>query len=338
MKFPIEIINDDYADMLFIEIYPANICNYSCHYCHPGSNEGNKKFPEDYNLYTKNIDHLINVYKKYFNKKRIKMEISGGEPTLWPKLSSFVSHLKHSHSEIFCISLTTNASRTMRWWRENAKYFDEVHISLHAEGNISHIVNVADLIYKTTENHVAVNVILDPTNWEKSIGYLNSVVAHPTPWLVKSWLLIKDSVVRPDYTKEQLAEFQDRAKKIPPNDYIERMKNKGFISPPSITKMKFNDGTIEDYNKLTLKRTSNLNNYFGWSCNVGVDKISISFGDLNSSCGANYLFGLDTPLSLHDSNFIKKFNETLIRPTICRQILCGGCTRDLRIPKKKLGL
>ena len=93
-RTPIEIKNSEYDDLLAIDIYPTNICNYSCHYCHPGSNEGNHGFPKDFDLYVKNIDHLLNVYKENFNKKRIKIEISGGEPTLWPRVGDFSKHLK----------------------------------------------------------------------------------------------------------------------------------------------------------------------------------------------------------------------------------------------------
>lgn len=336
MRIPVEIQNSEYDDFLSVDIYLTNICNYSCHYCHPGLNEGDKRFPDDYNLFVKNLDHLLDIYKKDFNKKRIKIELSGGEPSLWPKIGEFSRHLKNTHSEIECLSITTNASRTMRWWEENAKFFDEVHITLHSEGNPKHIIDIADYIYFNTENHVAINVVLDPTKWDLTTSYLETVVSHPTRWLVKTWLLINGTTIRDDYTKEQLENFHDRVKKKPPEEYIKRMEIKGFISKPSVTKMIFDDGSIEDFVKLTLKRMPGKNNYQGWSCNVGVDRISLMFGNLIASCGADYLFDLDKPLSLYDKNFIEKFNSKLIKPTICREITCGGCTKDLRIPKIKL--
>ena len=107
IRTPIEIQNSDHDDLLCIDIYPTNICNYSCHYCHPGSNEGNHGFPKDFDLYVKNIDHLLNVYKENFNKKRIKIEISGGEPTLWPRIGDFANHLKLNH-------------RLIRRWRQQS--------------------------------------------------------------------------------------------------------------------------------------------------------------------------------------------------------------------------
>lgn len=336
MRNPVEIQNSEYDDFLSVDIYLTNICNYSCHYCHPGLNEGDKRFPKDYDLFVKNVDHLLDVYKTYFNKKRIKIELSGGEPTLWPRVGDFANHLKSTHPEIECLSITTNASRTMRWWEENAKFFDEVHITLHAEGRPRHIIDVADYIYLNTDSHIAVNVVLDPTKWELTSQYLEEVVSHPTPWLVKTWLLVNGATVRSDYTQEQLDQFHDRVKKKPPEEYIKRMEDKGFISKPSVTKMIFDDGSVEDFVKLTLKRMPGDNNYQGWSCNVGVDRISLMFGNLIASCGASYLFDLDKPLSLYDKNFIDKFSMDLVKPTICRELVCGGCTKDLRVPKIKI--
>jgi organic radical activating enzyme len=336
MRAPVEIQNSEYDDFLSVDIYLTNVCNYSCHYCHPGLNEGDKRFPTDYDLFVKNVDHLLNVYKENFNKKKIKIELSGGEPTLWPKVGEFARHLKETHPEIICIAITTNASRTIRWWKENAKFFDEVHISLHAEGNPQQVINVADYIYNNTNSHVAVNVILDPTNWSQCIDYLQTVVDHPTLWLVKSWLLVKGATVREDYTPEQLEEFQDRVKKIPPQEYITLMEERGFISKPSVTKMLFNDNSIEDFTKLTLKRMPGDNNYYSWSCNVGIDRFSLMFGNFIASCGATYLFDLDQPLSLYDKDFVNKFKPNIIKPTICRELVCGGCTKDLRVPKKKI--
>jgi organic radical activating enzyme len=338
MKIPVAIENKDYDDLLSIDIYLTNVCNYSCHYCHPGLNEGDKRFPKDYELFVRNVDHLLNIYKSQFNKKRIKIELSGGEPTLWPKIGDFARHLKTNHPEIICISIITNASRTLRWWEEHARYFDEVHISLHAEGDPFHIVKIADYVYNNTDNHVSVNVMLDPTNWDQCISYLNTVVEHQTPWLVKSWLLVKGATVRQDYTAEQLEMFEDRVKKIPPTEYIKKMEDRGFISKPSAAKMLFDDGSIEDFTKLTLKRMPGDNNYQGWICNVGVDRVSLMFGKLIASCGATYLFNLEEPLSLYDDKFIDKFNSSIITPVICRELVCGGCTKDLRIPKKRIDL
>lgn len=335
MKSPIEILNSDYDDSMTVDITLSNICNYSCHYCHPGSNEGTDPFPKNYEVFVKNLDHLLEIYKTEFNKKRIKVELTGGEPTLWPKLDCFARHLKLNHPEIFCLQVTTNASRTLRWWKDNSKVFDEIHISLHKEADTEKVIEIADYIYYETGSFVSVNVILDPTDWDRSLNYLNKMVVHPTPWLVKSWLLVDGTTIRSDYTPEQLEQFEDRVKKKPPDDYIESMLEKGFISKPSNTKIVYDDGSVEDFVKLTLKRNPGDNNFNGWACNVGIDRISIIFGNLLASCGARYLYNIEPPFSLYSEDFINRFSKEIIHPTTCREISCGSCTKDLRVPKKR---
>ena len=331
----VKIVNEDFTKHLSIDFTVSNVCNYHCHYCHPGSNEGTSQSPKDFDLLIKNFDHLLNTYKNNFNKTEIKIEITGGEPTVWPRLQDFARYIKENH-QVQNIALTTNASRTMRWWEENGKYFDEVHISLHDECDVNHIIQVADFLYKETENHVAVNVIMDPTNWDKCKVNLDKVVNHNIPWLVKTWVLTKDGHIRTDYTNEQLEMFRDKVHKMPPQEYIDKMLARKIIPPKSTAKFIYDDGSIEPYNSFML-RSNNNHNFYGWQCNLGVDRIPIIFGDLVGSCGARNIFNLEEPLSLYDEGFISKFTTDIISPIICKQYSCGSCTKDLKIPKHSLG-
>lgn len=334
MKLPVAIVNNDYDEHLSIDFAISNVCNFKCHYCHPGSNEGDKKFPVDYKLIIKNFDHLLNVYKNYFNKTNIKIEITGGEPTLWPQLGDFAKHLKQVHN-ITNIALTTNGSRTIRWWKENSKYFDEVHLSLHPEeGSVDHLIDIADHIFNETDSHVAVNVIMDPNDWSKSKFNLEKVVAWNTPWLVKTWILIKNGSIM-NYNEEQLKILEKKVYKKPPDEYISRMLEKQIISNRSAAKVVYDDGTIESYNSFEL-RNNQTHNFSGWLCNLGVDRIPIIFGQLMGSCGATNIFNLEKPLSIYDKDFIDRFQVDIIKPITCRQMSCGSCTKDLKIPKAKI--
>jgi organic radical activating enzyme len=335
MKQPVAIINKDFENYLSVDFNISNVCNFSCHYCHPGSNEGNKKFPKNYAMVVENFDHLLNVYKTYFNKTNVKIEITGGEPTLWPKLPQFTKHLKTVHA-ISNIAITTNASRTLRWWKESSQYFDEVHISLHPqEGNAEHIINIADYLYNETQTHVAVNVIMDPTDWDKSKDNLKTVTDWKTPWLVKTWMLIKEKHLRQDYTRDQLNFFQDKVHKLPPQEYIDRMMHNNIIPGKSNAQIVFDDGTVEPYNSFML-RTNNLHNFYGWNCNLGVDRVPIIFGEIIGSCGAKNIFNATRPLSIFSQTFLTDFNADIIKSITCQQTSCGSCTKDLKIPKEKL--
>jgi wyosine [tRNA(Phe)-imidazoG37] synthetase (radical SAM superfamily) len=333
---PIAIVNTDYDDYLSIEYMVSNVCNYACEYCHPGSNEGDVKFVDDVDLLLVNFKHLLDVYQNDFGKKEVKLEITGGEPTLWPHLGKFTDSLK-AHVNHINIAITTNGSRTLRWWRENSKSFTEIHLSLHSvEGDAKHMIEVADYLYNETECHVAVNVIMDPANWEQSMNNLNTMVNHPTPWLVKTWLLI-DTVkdIRTDYTKEQLEFMSQKVHKQPPQEYIEKLIEKKIIPVKSKARVVYSDGTIDDYNSLEM-RINKMYNFFGWRCRLGVDRVRIADGHFAGSCGARNLFNLKDPISIYEKDFCDKFTKDIIQPLICNQINCGGCTSDLKVPKAKV--
>ena len=173
-----KILNNDDPNLLRIEYMPGNLCNYKCHYCFPGSNEGDVKWP-DVDLVLKNLDHLMNTYKSQ-GKTKFEFFIIGGETTLWKDLPKFCKHLKTNHDTV--IRISTNASRKINWWQENADFFDVVEISVHHEYcNVSHIIEVADFLYKNKTNVVA-NVLMDPFHFDKCKDILNQLKKSKKRW------------------------------------------------------------------------------------------------------------------------------------------------------------
>lgn len=335
MKNPIAIVNNDFDDFMTIDLMVTNKCNFSCHYCHPGSNTGTIGFFQDYELLLKNLSHVIDIYRNHFNKKRIKFEITGGEPTVWPKLGDFAKWLK-IEKQIENVFLVSNGSRTMRWWETYAHYFDEVHLSLHnVEGDPAHMIKVADYIYNNTDALGAVNVLMDPTNWERSLSYLNKMIDHPTPWLTKSWVLIENGELRKDYTPDQLELFKDKVQKKPPEEKIQYWIKKGTINQKTSAKIVYDTGDIGTYNSFMLRMT-HQHNFFGWRCNLGIDRLVFIGPELHGSCGATNFFNSSTKFLLDDPEFVRKFTVDVIQPIICQQPSCGLCTKDLKLSKAKI--
>jgi len=334
---PIAIINSDYDDYLHVTFAFTNVCNYDCHYCTPLSKSGSYRFP-DYDLVIKNMDHMLNIYRTHFNKKVIRMHVVGGEPTLWPKLGDFV---KWSHDNYQCrVTMSTNGSRTLRWWDEYAHYFDDIQISVHHEfTDIDHIKKVLDLIYSKQDIMVAAQVLMDPLHWDKCLGILNDLVDYPTPWLVKSRVVLDldEKNIRPEYTEEQLEFLKEKVKKIPPSDYVARMKSTGKIqnSEKANAVLVFQDGSQKQYNTFEVWKNQ-WHKFYGWECNLGVDRVAIgASGIMIGSCLARNMFNQDTPFSIYDPDFSKKFNKDLIKPITCKEIFCSGCSSDIRLPKRK---
>ena len=331
---PIAIVNFNHNDYLYITWSLTSTCNYECNYCWPNAHDGKHRFPINLDLICKNIEHLISTYKIYFNKTNVRLSLAGGEPTLWPELGEFV---KRIHESTGCrVTLNTNGSRTIRWWKEYAKYFDDIQISVHREQcDVAHVIELLDLIYKETDAFCAGRVLMDPLAWDVSMGMLNQLVNHPTPWLVKTVLLTDPLTgeVMTNYQNEHFDFMRDTVKKRPSDEYVMRMKNAGKIDETDKKEAKviFSNGNEEPYDSFRLMENG-WNKFYGWDCNVGLDRLGINYaGEVEGNCGEQIF---DVSLNINDPDFISKFKPELIAPIKCKKIWCD-CTSDIRITKHK---
>jgi organic radical activating enzyme len=288
----------------------------------------------DLDVLCKNLEHLISVYKINYNKTNVRLTINGGEPTLWPELGEFV---KRIHLSTGCrITLNTNGSRTIRWWEEYASYFDDIQISVHREQvDVNHVKELLDLIYNKTDAFCGAQVLMDPLAWDDSMNILNQLIDHTTPWLVKTVLITDPSsgAVMPNYREEHLNFMRDAVKKRPPTDYIEYMKSNGKIDETDKKEATviFSNGIEEPYNTFRLME-NDWNKFYGWDCNIGLDRLGISYsGIIEGTCGEKIF---DTALNIYDAEFTTKFKPDMIAPVKCKKIYCD-CTSDIRITKKK---
>jgi organic radical activating enzyme len=337
MKKPIEIINKDYDEYLSIQYDFTNVCNYKCNYCWPESHAGTSRWPE-YDVVCKNFDHLISVYKTQFNKNYIRFHLIGGEPTLWPRLGDFAKFIYDKHN---CrMTMSTNGSRTLRWWDEYAEYFNDIQVSVHHEFvDLEHIKQVLDCIYSKGTVMTAAMVLMDPLAWNKCVNIVDQLVKHPVQWMVKSKTLVESasedvSLLNKNYTQDHQNYLRDKIKRLPPLEYISKMKGLGNIQLEKTSAMiKFEDGTTESYSTFRLYENK-TNSFVGWSCNLGLDRINIRpDGTLTGSCGESKIFGKET-FNINDKDFTKKFIPTVIQPVICSIPFCG-CSAEVRLPKKK---
>lgn len=333
----IQIVNSDYDEYLHVSYSFTNTCNYDCNYCWPVSKAGTHRFP-DYDLLIKNMDHMLGIYRNHFNKKTIRMNLLGGEPTLWPRLGEFV---EWCHTKYNCrVTMSSNGSRTLRWWKEYCHYFDDIQISVHHEyADLNHIKNVLDEIYSRGDIMTAAQVLIDPLHWDKCVGIVEDLSNHPVPWLVKSRVVmdLEDKNIRSEYNEEQLEFLTDKVKRIPPEEYIQRMRDLGKIqnSERANAIIKFDDGTEKQYNTFEVWKNK-WHKFYGWECNLGVDRVTIHpSGAISGSCSANYIFNSDTTYSILDPEFSTKFTPEIIKPMVCREIFCSGCSSDIRLSKKK---
>lgn len=316
----IEVKSNWKSSDLRIEFMIGNLCNYSCWYCFPGSFEGTHRFP-DYDLIVKNLLHLVNRYKAK-GKKRIFLHIIGGEPTLWPKLGEFAELFS---KEGCLISISTNASRTIRWWEEYAKFFDKVIISFHHERvDVDHNIQVGDILYRNGAI-VNANVLMDPNAWDKCVSIIEKIKKSKHKWTILAAEVLHSKIL---YNKEQKEYLKDYIKRKPNLlNYLRRNKHarveiKVVLEDHSVKKVQ--------NNWITLNK---LNHFKGWSCSLGQDSLFITKeGNVTGTCNEN-LYGLDFSYNIYDPEFEKKFDPEL-NPVICSKDDCW-CQAEVILNKVK---
>jgi MoaA/NifB/PqqE/SkfB family radical SAM enzyme len=320
----IEVKQNWISDVVRIDITLSNICNYKCWYCFDGCNTGTHKWP-NFDVYVKNLSHLMDHYLKTTNKKKFDFHVMGGEATYWNRFFDFVSYFKQRYDCIF--TLTTNASRKLDYWEKAAPYLDYVTISSHHEYcDPHHIRNVADLLYE--KNVIVTTVVLmDPKEWDKCMGHIEIYKGSRRTWSIRYLeIIIQSSVV---YTPEQ-KKILNKLRARRANIFWFFKNNKSYRSSVKVVDENNKTHRVGDH-EIVMKR---LNNFKGWSCNLGVDWIAIKMDGTVSGICSNGLFTNNQTFNLNDNTFIEQFHP-IIKPTICQQLECW-CMFEANMPKHKL--
>jgi len=99
-------------------------CNYNCTYCWPAVHSNTEKFPSIETVIT-TIDMMIDNWS---NGETIRWNFGGGEPTMHPQFLDIIKHLKSRNQWVL---VTTNGSRSTKFWTEASKYINSVNMSAH---------------------------------------------------------------------------------------------------------------------------------------------------------------------------------------------------------------
>jgi len=327
---PIKLVSN-YRDILNIAYMVSNVCNYKCNYCFDGCNDGTKRFKEDWIKVSDNLIHLLDYYKEHSRKKKFEISLLGGEPTLWKHLPEFCSKLKLHHN--VSIMIVSNGSRTLDWWKENSKYFDQVVLSFHIqETNIDHFISVADALY---ENNIVVTglVMMDPDYWIQCTEAIEQLKTSKHTWAINLQSLEDNSKRKITYTDEQ-AEFIKTNSLVRKGNWLYLLKNifKSYYYQKEPT------ATFVDGNKRKLQSNEAMlndwNHFKGWSCNIGVDRLFINVdGTVSGTCG-QLLYGEKYHYNLYDINFKENFCPE-IKSVICNQANCL-CVTEVNLTKEKV--
>jgi organic radical activating enzyme len=321
-------------NVLDIRYFPTDICNFNCTYCFPGSKDGNYRYSNKIDTIVENFKTLFQFYKVNYDKTKVKLNLAGGgEPTLWPHFGEFCRRIKEESDVEIELSVTTNASRKLRWWKENSKHLDKVNMSFHHEfADIDHSIEVCDYLYGQGINPNAL-VLIDAEHFEKCKNIVETFKTNSKhPWFIETKPIIqyagKDNL---SYTTEMKDYVMKSLKRIPESEFI--LKN--------LDSYKIWDSVaLYDDDDVVTKRsgdyiTEDLNYFKDWKCNVMLENLCINFtGLLTSSC--NVPIHKEHDLNIHDDDFtdkINKFADKLVSFT-CPYQVCP-CQPDTHITKWK---
>lgn len=336
---PYKITSNKSSNVLEIAWDPSNVCNFKCRYCFYGSNHATHRNPDDIDLIVDNFRHLMDHYKK-IGKDKFHFFIAGGEPTLWKDLGVFIKKIKMYHNVY--ISIITNGSRTLRWWREYAHAIDDAHITHHIDqGDVEHIIKVADILHEHGSK-TTVKVLMDPAKWDQGISdikFMKKYSKHP-------WFIMTAQVLEPEqinsnslindvsYTEDQLKFIKKELKRIPGlkwfwknrhllKEHIRLWESRAYLD--NNTRIKSQSGTYF---------SKGWNNFKGWSCSIGVERVYVHWtGNITGSCQSK-LFGLNFYYNILDRKFKEKFNPN-ITTTICPNSGCW-CMPETHVSKEKI--
>jgi organic radical activating enzyme len=254
-----------------------NVCNFDCSFCGDENKIGTERW------------HSIDKYKQVSKKLMVQAEkenkfiwfqITGGEPTLYPRLPELLAFIRENGHKVAIIS---NGSRTLRWWKELAEMnvLDILFLTHHTEQDKDeqHTIDVANMFHDTaTDVRIQVTApitLLEEGNRRHQL-FLENTGAISS---LKAIFYYTNGSFSPreiaQYTPEQtklLLENISRPGKL------RSTKKMAFIPMSSQygTKMnvEYNDGSANTesvYEIVEHKR----NNYKGWKCSIGRDLITI---------------------------------------------------------------
>jgi MoaA/NifB/PqqE/SkfB family radical SAM enzyme len=303
-------------------------CTYDCSYCPPSNKAGDDEWLKI--DFAKNfLDNLEQWIKTKHPNKHVLFLLTGGEPTVWPK---FVELIDHIRSKGWHISMSTNASRNLRWWQENQSKFFRLNISYHSEhADHEEFMEKVNYINQERSGHnLKINVMMNPRAWDKCLDILERLENCDPPVSFDVRPLqpnfgLQDINIDP-YSLEQSTFIKDKdiaAKNLFKARRILIKKIPNLIQETSCMGIYEDKKERVDPNQLIMDGKAN---FYGWECNIGIEQIFIN--SLGKVYGGTCLQG---PLLGNISKGDITWPETA---TVCQTKWCG-CYTDILVSKWK---
>lgn len=293
---------------MVIEWVVSNMCNYQCSYCLPQVNGNTSGQPE----YEQALKFFEYIHNNVSSGPKL-LNLTGGEPTIWPRLIPFLQGLDKS----YFVQLSTNGSRTTRWWKKLLDNYDnlsKVCISIHLEyANLDHIIEVSKILHERTQ--LTIFLPSPRSKFEIAKEWVNRIAEENLQVNIHMKPIRLESGSSEDYTQEELNYMN--------NFRYSKSKIKDPVGIPTHLVV---DGEPKSF-KYTMEMLSqNLHAFRGWKCDIGKTRLIIWHDGTVS--GAQCGTAKKAPLgNMYDGKITLPTEAVTCQTDFCM------CLSDIRIPK-----
>lgn len=324
---PIKMVRTTPNRFKTVEWKIHNVCNFDCSFCGDENKIGTERWHpiEKYKLVVKKLMDQAEKENKF-----IWFQITGGEPTLYPKLPELLSYIKENGHKVGIIS---NGSRTLRWWKDLAEMqvLDVMFLTHHTEQDKDeqHTIDVANIFHDTfTDVRIQVTaplILLEEANrrHELFLEHTGAISGLKAMFYYTNGSFSARKLA--DYTPEQaklLLENVGKPGKLRTTKKM--MKYDSADRYGTHMNVEYSDGTFKTVPVQTLVEQRE-NNYNGWSCSIGKDLITIQHELIYR--GVCRVGGIIGNINDEDFGFVKD-------DVICKSKLCT-CLMDLQEPRSR---
>lgn len=270
--FPIKVEKAIKSEYKFIEWKIHNVCNHNCSFCDSKHKDGSQRWftLEKYKEYT---DKLI----ESCGDNPFWIQLTGGEPTLFPDLIPLLSYMK---SKGAMVSMISNGSRTIRWWKElqEKKIIDNLFITYHSEQttDYKHIAEVINLFHNDPiEVLCLITHVYDTLNI--AVEAQEYIIQHTGSLVTIKAMIIGEYDIYSKYTREQLDKLKSE-NWLPGNNRDSKVKSllKDEHKINHTLKIQYNNGISFNIDPQVLMKNQK-NKFSGWDCNIGANTMRIDY-------------------------------------------------------------
>lgn len=246
-------------------------CNYDCSFC----GDENKLGVRGWFDLEKNkaiVDRITDMC----GDTPYWIQLTGGEPTLYPKLVELMSYMKQKGAYV---SLISNGSRTIRWWKtlRDAKAVDFLYITYHSQqADYHHITEVLNLFHNE-----AVFTITTATYTKDTIALcldgVDYISEHTGTWITMNAMDLIDYYIDSETITEEQFERVKKFNGVPSklsSTKIWSTVPSEYLGIKNISTVTYSDGSVEEKNPVLMMKL-NENRFEGWNCEAGMHTIKI---------------------------------------------------------------